>query len=210
MLRCAEVGKALDSLVDAVRARYESGTAIQADIVRAALQRSEVDHQILTTTGVRRMAAARLLPLLGLPLTTEVPALHLAHSTEARSITAAREIAEDQPALAALSADVQRREQEIRLAELLRHPDFNVEASYGMRPQLTDVVSVVARIELPLRKKTAIEPRVREANRRAGCGDRTHPGAATRAARRSWRRVRGSCGGDEADRVPRTNARPAV
>lgn len=158
-----EVGKALDSLVDAVRARYESGSAIQADIVRAQLQRSEVDHQILTTTGVRRTAAARLLPLLGLPLATEVPALHLPHATEARSIDDAREIADDHPALAALRIEVERREQELRLAELLGRPDINLEASYGMRPQQTDMVSVVARIELPLRKKTTIEPRVREA-----------------------------------------------
>jgi outer membrane protein TolC len=158
-----EVGKAVDSLVDAVRARYESGTAIQADIVRAALQRSEVDHQILTTTGVRRTAAARLLPLLGLPLTAEVPSLHLPHSTEARSIDAPREIGDDHPALAALRAGVQRQEQEIRLAELLGRPDFNIEASYGMRPQQTDMMSVVARIELPLRKKVTAVPRVREA-----------------------------------------------
>jgi len=158
-----EVGKALDSLVDAVRARYEGGTAIQADIVRAALQRSEIDHQILTTNGVRRTAAARLLPLLGLPLTAEVPSLHLPHSTEARRIDAPREIGDDHPALAALRADVQRREQQIRLADLLARPDFNVEASYGMRPQQTDVVSVVARIELPLRRKVTVEPRVREA-----------------------------------------------
>ena len=159
----AEVGKALDSLVDAVRARYEAGSAIQADIIRAQLQRSEIDHQLLTTTGARRAAVARLLPLLGLPLASEVPALHLAHSTESRGIANRREIADDHPALAALRTEVERREQEVRIAELLGRPGFNVEASYGMRPQQKDMVSVVARIELPLRKKTTIEPRVREA-----------------------------------------------
>lgn len=158
-----EVGKALDSLADAVRARYETGSAIQADIVRAQLQRSEIDHQLLTRNGVRRGAVARLLPLLGLPLTAEVPPLHLAHSTEARSIADRRRIADDHPALAALRTEVERREQEIRLAELLGRPDFNIEASYGMRPQQKDMVSVVARIELPLRRKTTIEPHVREA-----------------------------------------------
>ncbi|MEK6372242.1 MAG: TolC family protein [Acidobacteriota bacterium] len=158
-----EVGEAFDALVDAVRARYEAGSAIQADIVRAQLQRSEIEHQILTTTGLRRTAAARLLPLLGLPLTTEVPLLHLAHSTEGRAIAARREIGDDHPALAALRTEVERREQEIRLAELLRRPDISVEASYGMRPQQKDLVSVVARIELPLRKNSTVEPRLREA-----------------------------------------------
>ncbi len=158
-----DVGKALDSLVDAVRARYETGSAIQADIIRAQLQRSEIDHQLLTTTGVRRAAVARLLPLLGYPLASDVPPLHLPHSTEGRGITGAREIADQHPALAALRTEVERREQEIRLAELLGRPDITLEASYGMRPQQRDMVSVVARIELPLRKSTTIEPRVREA-----------------------------------------------
>jgi outer membrane protein TolC len=158
-----EVGKALDSLVDAVRARYEAGSAIQADVVRAALQRSEVDHQVLTKSGARRNAIARLLPLLGLPLTAEVPPLHLPHAAAMQTIESARVIDDDHPALAALRTEVQWREQQVRLAGLLDHPDFNLEASYGMRPQQTDLVSVVARIELPLRKRTTIEPRVREA-----------------------------------------------
>lgn len=158
-----EVGQALDSLVEAVRARYEAGSAIQADIVRAQLQRSEVDHQLLTTNGIRRIAAARLLPLLGLPVATEIPALHLPHATGAREIDSGREVADDHPALAALRTEVERREQEIRLAGLFARPDISVEASYGMRPRQTDMVSVVARMELPLRKKSSIEPRVREA-----------------------------------------------
>jgi cobalt-zinc-cadmium efflux system outer membrane protein len=157
-----EVGKALDTLVEAVRVRYEAGSAIQADIVRAQLQRSEVDHQLLTTTGLRRTAAARLLPLLGMPLTTDIPPLHLPHATGAREIAGPREISDEHPALAALRLEVERRGQEIRRAALLGRPDVNIEASYGMRPRETDVVSVMARIELPLRKDRTIEPRLRE------------------------------------------------
>jgi len=158
-----EVGKALDTLVAAVRARYESGNAIQADIIRAQLQRSEVDHQILAITGIRRAAAARLLALLGLPLTIDIPQLHVSHATEKVSISDAREIPDSHPALMALRTEVDRREEEIRLAKLLGRPDIHVEASYGLRPQETDMVSLVARMELPLRRKTTIEPRVREA-----------------------------------------------
>ena len=158
-----EVDKSLGTLVAAVRARYEAGSAIGADIVRAQLLHSGVSHQILTTTGIRRAAAARLLPLLGLPLATEVPPLHLPHSTETRMIEHAREIADSHPALAGLRSEVERREQEIRLARLLERPDISLEASYGMRPIQKDVFSVIARIELPLWKKTTIEPRLREA-----------------------------------------------
>ncbi|HXI11305.1 MAG TPA: TolC family protein [Thermoanaerobaculia bacterium] len=159
----SEVGKALDAIVEAVRARYEAGSAIQADIVRAQLQRSQIDHQILTTTGTRRSAVARLLPLLELPLTTDVPTLILAHSTEERTVSGLREIADTHPALAALLADVERRGQEIRLAELLKRPDINLEASYGMRRYEKDMFSLTARIELPVRRRTTIDPRLREA-----------------------------------------------
>lgn len=158
-----DVASALDSLAGAVQARYESGSAIQADIIRAQLQRSEIDHQILTTTAARRTAAARLLALLGLPLTTEVPLLQLAHATEASAIRGLREIADSHPALAALRADVERLEQGIRLAKLLTRPDISVEASYGMRPQQKDTISVVGRVELPLRRKINADPRIREA-----------------------------------------------
>jgi len=49
------------------------------------------------------------------------------------------------------------------LAKLATRPDVNVEASYGVRPRDTDMFSLTARIELPIRKSTIIEPRIREA-----------------------------------------------
>src|SRR5207237_10248844 len=67
------------------------------------------------------------------------------------------------PAIAALESEVERAEQDIRLAKLATKPDLNIEASYGMRPQQKDMFSVVGRIELPIRKKTTIEPRIAEA-----------------------------------------------
>lgn len=157
------VAEALDAVIEAARARYEAGTTMQVDIVRAQFQRSEVEHQILGEIGLRRSAVSRLLALLGLPLTTEVPVLSMSHGAEAAEIDAPREIPESHPALAALRAEVERRELELRLAELETRPDIDVEASYGLRPSHTDMVSVVARVELPFRKRTLIEPRIREA-----------------------------------------------
>ena len=158
-----KVAAALDAVTEAARARYESGTTMQVDVVRAQFQRSEVQHQILGETGRRRTAASRLLPLLGLPLTTEVPVLEMGHGAERASIDEPREIPESHPAIAALKADVERRELELGIAELQTRPDIDIEASYGLRPSHTDMVSLVARVELPFRKRTLIEPRVREA-----------------------------------------------
>jgi outer membrane protein TolC len=67
------------------------------------------------------------------------------------------------PAIAALQSEAERAEQDIRLAKLAARPDFNIEASYGLRPQQKDVFSLVGRIELPIRRKTTIEPRIAEA-----------------------------------------------
>jgi outer membrane protein TolC len=158
-----QLAAAVDAIVAAARFRYEVGTTIQADVIRAQLQRSNIEHQLLTSGGQRRVAAARLLAKLGLPITTEIPRLHLAHSTEAQEIEGAPVVPHDHPALAAVTNEVERREQGILLAKLIAKPDWNLEASYGMRPEQKDMFTVTARIELPIRKKSVIEPQIRAA-----------------------------------------------
>ena len=53
--------------------------------------------------------------------------------------------------------------EDIRLAKLATKPDFSVEASYGFRPRAVDMVTVMGRVELPVRRVSLIEPRIREA-----------------------------------------------
>lgn len=158
-----QLAAAVDAIVAAARFRYEVGTTIQADVIRAQLQRSDIEHQLLTLGGRRRVAASRLLAQLGMPVTSEIARLHLAHSSESKSIEAAPAVPQDHPALAAVTNDVERREQDIRLAKLIAKPDWNLEASYGIRPTQRDMFSVVARVELPIRKKSVIEPQIRAA-----------------------------------------------
>jgi outer membrane protein TolC len=69
----------------------------------------------------------------------------------------------DHPALLALQAEVARAEAELRMARLDLRPDLDLEAQYGHRATQRDMFSVTARIELPLRAKQLVEPRVREA-----------------------------------------------
>ncbi|HEX9982700.1 MAG TPA: TolC family protein [Thermoanaerobaculia bacterium] len=160
--RAAEqVRQALEAVVAAARIRYEVGGAAQADVVRAQLQQSDLEQQLLALKGERRAALARLLPLLGLPLDTAVPSLAFPEATAAQTVGPAV-VPDAHPAFAALEADIARAEEELRLARLLESPDVDVEASYGIRKTQTDVFSVVARIELPIRRDQT-EPRVREA-----------------------------------------------
>ena len=158
-----QLAAALDAVVAAARFRYEVGTTIQADVIRAQLQRSSIDQRLLSNRGERRVAASRLLAQLGLPLTAEIPRLTLPHSSGGRAIEAAPAVPSDHPALAAIAREVEQSEQQLRLARLLGKPDWSIEASYGMRPDQKDMFSVTARVELPTRKKSVIEPQIRAA-----------------------------------------------
>jgi outer membrane protein, heavy metal efflux system len=158
-----EVRTVIDAIVEAARVRYEVGNTIQAEVIRAQLERTNIDHMILTLRGERDAAIARLLPLLDLPADTVVPQLHLPHSTERRSIAGSLEASSSHPALLAQQADIDRAEEMIRLARLAGRPDIGLEASYGHRREQSDMFSVVASVELPIRRDSLIEPRIREA-----------------------------------------------
>jgi len=158
-----QVRELIDAVVAAARVRYEVGTSAQADVIRAQLEQSNLEHEILTLRGRRRAALSTLLPLLDLPATTEVATVTMPENTEDLKIDATSVPPFDHPAIAALEADVARQEQRIRLEQLEAKPDFGIEASYGIRPSQRDMFSVVARVELPLRRDRTIEPRIREA-----------------------------------------------
>ncbi len=150
-----------DAIIASSRARYESGSAIQADILRAQLVRSDLQHTVLSLDGDRRIAEAALRSLLGLDSAAEIPRLHLEHASPPAPPGAP--IADDHPAIASLEADVERRLAEIDFAKSATRPEWSVEASYGYRPEDNGMISVLGRVELPVRRKQVIEPRIREA-----------------------------------------------
>lgn len=156
-----EVREMIDAIIAAARVRYEVGTSVQADVIRAQLEASNLDHEILQLRGERRAVLARLLPLLELPIDTDVPPVTMPHDTGA--IGASTTPPADHPLIAALEADVAAQEEMIELMRLELKPDVDVEAQYGFRRAERDMISVTARIELPfLNRDKTIEPRVRE------------------------------------------------
>lgn len=159
----ANVRELIDAMVAAARVRYEVGTSVQADVLRAQLQASALEHETLQLTARRRAALARLLPLLDLPLQTSVPPVKLPENTDDLAIDAPAEPPADHPALVALQAEAARAEEEIRLARAEEKPDIDLQAEYGYRRLQRDMFSLTARIELPLRRDVQLEPRVREA-----------------------------------------------
>ena len=170
LLVAGQVRELIDAVIAAARVRYEVGSAMQADVIRAQLQGSELDHEILRLRGARRAALARLLPLLGLPLTTEVPPVAMPEwrtgnpaCPDGQDRQDCLSLTDDHPALAALRTEIERTNRDVRLAELELRPDIDLEAQYGHRAMQRDMFSVTARIELPLRAKELSQPRVREA-----------------------------------------------
>lgn len=159
----AQVREMIDAVIAAARVRYEVGTAMQADVIRAQLQGSDLDQETLRLRGTRRAAASRLLALLGLPAETDIPHVTMPENMDDLGMDAPSTPPADHPALLALEADAARAEAEIRMARLDRRPDLDLEAQYGHRATQRDMFSVTARIELPLRAKQLVEPRVREA-----------------------------------------------
>lgn len=158
-----QVREIVDGLVDAARVRYEVGTSIQAEVIRAQLAKSDLDRQLLRLRGSRDAAAARLLSLLGLPPETRVPPFGVPESAKRPSIDGPVAVPDEHPAFAALRAQAERQNATIDLVRLEAKPDFGVSAEYGYRRMQTDMFSASVTVELPVRKGQTIEPRVREA-----------------------------------------------
>ncbi|HYH09012.1 MAG TPA: TolC family protein [Thermoanaerobaculia bacterium] len=157
------VREMIAAVVAAARVRYEVGNAAQGEVIRAQLQQSNLEHDLLRLRGVRRAALARLLPLLELPLSTDVPRVVIPEHTDDLTIDAPATPPADHPAIVALETEVARAEAELRLARADAKPDIDLEAQYGYRRLQRDMFSLTARVELPLRRDVTIEPRVREA-----------------------------------------------
>ncbi|HEX2062172.1 MAG TPA: TolC family protein, partial [Thermoanaerobaculia bacterium] len=157
------VREMIAAIVAAARVRYEVGNAMQGEVIRAQLQQSDLEHEILRLRATRRAAMVRLLPLLELPLDTDVPRIAMPEETDDLAIDATAVPPADHPAIVALEAQVAQAEEEIRLARAEGKPDIDLEAQYGYRRVQRDTFSLTARVELPLRRDVTIEPRVREA-----------------------------------------------
>ena len=157
-----QVRELVDGVVDAARVRYEVGTSVQAEVIRAQLAKSDLDRQMLRLRGARNAAIARLVPLLGLPAGTGVPTFGIPESAKLPSIAGPVAISDAHPAFAALRAEAERQNAAIELVSLEAKPDFGVSAEYGFRRMQTDMFSASVTIELPLRRSQTIEPRIRE------------------------------------------------
>jgi outer membrane protein TolC len=114
-------------------AKYSSGTATQQDVLRASVELSDLENQVVTLRQRRTTAAAMLNTMMDLPVTAALP--EPAESTlekvdlELEQLLA--QAAQSSPQLRRIHEQIQRSREEMQLAHLQRFPDLTVGFNYS-------------------------------------------------------------------------------
>lgn len=131
--------------------RYRVGRVSQGDVLRANLERTSLEDQILSMKADRRAQVARLNTLQALPANAEFPPLSSVEPEAA--LPPLDRIAEDaverSPAVRAAEAQVRRSEADLAQARLERRPDLMVTGYYGRRERFEDLAGASIAINLP-------------------------------------------------------------
>ena len=159
-------------LVAIAEARYAVGQATQSDALQAQIQVVRMQQELLRLGQEETMRRSDLQRLLGrrdedvLPITpTRATLLELPAAPE----TLQKAAQERRPQLKSLAALVEKSDREIELARREYYPDFEVRFGYGQRDRTPDgmprddMVTLTVAVNLPLWRKSRLEPRVAEA-----------------------------------------------
>src|SRR5262249_10772264 len=152
-----ETRQRLSDAVTAARERYQVGKGIQADVLRANLEKTALDDRLASLTASRRSEAARFNALQNLPAEDPVEPVELPAKVEARLTTRpvgvsgelTREAQAKSPAVASAAAQVRRAEEGLEQAKLERRPDWMLSGYYGHRVSFEDLFGVSVSFSLP-------------------------------------------------------------
>ena len=160
----------LAEFVDVAKAAYISGMGKQADVLRAQTQHTRMLDERLMVERETATVASRLRSLLDRP-----PGSELAQPTE---LTAPEPPSWDgdevlrlaldrRPMLKEAQAMIEARRREVDMARKEYWPDFELMASYGQRDKvmgqaLDDMLSAALTINVPIWRRSKLDPRVRE------------------------------------------------
>lgn len=172
----ARTRTALEQLEAIARSRYEVGQGAQVDVLDAQAEIERLNAETLRLVRENATLQSDLKRLLGrsgpgTPIS--VPAPRLGPGPDAEKHTVDLALA-SRPQLLALQALVDRGNREIELAEREYYPDFDVRLQYGQRDnapdgmQRDDMVSLTVAVNLPIWRKTRLDPQVAEARAMRG------------------------------------------
>ena len=167
----ARTRTALEQLEAIARSRYDVGQAAQNDVLdsQTELERLRIEQLRLTRENtVLQSELRRLLGRTGPPTPINVAAPQLAAGS-ALGVDSAGLAIENRPQLLALQALVERNTRSLDLAQREYYPDFDLKLQYGQRDRAPDgmprddMVSLTVGLNLPIWRKSRLEPQVAEA-----------------------------------------------
>lgn len=131
--------------------RYTVGKTAQSDVLRANLESTALEDRVLTLKSERRVLAARFNTLQGIAARSPVPAISNLELPVSLPDSAgfASQVEEKSPAILAARAMVHRAEEELRLSQLERRPDWVVSTYYGHRERFEDLAGASVSFSLP-------------------------------------------------------------
>jgi outer membrane protein, heavy metal efflux system len=159
-------------LVSIAEARYAVGQATQSDALQAQIQVVRMQQERLRLGQEETMRRSELRRLLGRgdenapPITpTRASLMDLPAPPE----TLQKIAQEQRPQLKSLTALIEKSDREVELARREFYPDFELRFGYGQRDRTLegmprdDMVTLTVAVNLPLWRKSRLEPRVAEA-----------------------------------------------
>jgi len=162
---------ALEQLAEIARARYVVGDAAQSDVLDAHIELERLGAELLRLTSEDSVLQGEIRRLLGRLRSTSrinVAASQLA-AHRGLDIDSMSPAIENRPQLLALQSLVDRSNNSIELAEREYYPDFDLKLQYGQRDRAPDgtprddMVSLTVAVNLPIWRKSRLEPQVAEA-----------------------------------------------
>ncbi len=162
----------LQQLVAIAEARYAVNQATQSDALQAQIQVVRMQQELLRLGQEETTRRSELRKLLG------------RHDEDTASITPTRAVLlelpaapealqkaaqEQRPQLKSLAALIDKSNREVELARREYYPDFEVRFGYGQRDRTLDgmprddMITLTVAVNLPLWRKSRLEPRVAEA-----------------------------------------------
>jgi outer membrane protein TolC len=147
----------LSDAVVSARERYRVGKGVQADVLRANLEKTALDDRLASLRGARRSEAARFNALQNLPARSAVPSVDDLPGPESevvlRPVPPAEELlrqAENEsPAMTAASARVGAAEEQLEKARLERRPDWMLTGYWGRRESFEDMAGLSVSFNIP-------------------------------------------------------------
>jgi cobalt-zinc-cadmium efflux system outer membrane protein len=152
----------LDDFIRLTETKYEVGSGLQQDVLKAQVERSKLMDRLLTLRQMRKSIQANLNTLMARPAMDPIPpAEDFSLLTVDLSLDTLQNLSQEKrPLFKSYQALIDRYESQRKLAKLDYYPDFNVWAGYRIREDVpgdpvdgTDFISAGVSINLPIWQK---------------------------------------------------------